>query len=101
PIAPRRFEPHHYWVDVSRVDIPTAALPARRLATAAAEAVFETDVSLDAFPWLTDHRVFDEWVVPGSFHVAAALAALDRLGLARSMLREIVFVAPLVLEGTG
>lgn len=42
--------------------------------------VFESEVSLKQFPFLADHVIYDEVVVPGAFHLSLLFAAAQQLG---------------------
>ena len=55
-------------------------------------------LSLDAWPWLADHRIHGEIVIPGALHLAALLAiAQERLGLAQVTLTDVRFLRALTL----
>ncbi|MDV9178721.1 polyketide synthase dehydratase domain-containing protein, partial [Streptomyces sp. W16] len=103
------FERASYWEEFG----PPASVPAEagdesapaptegtRLALAGQEAVFTRTLTPDA-PVLRDHKVFDEVVVPGAWHLAAALSALAGTGSARPEVRNVSFLAPLTLPGGG
>lgn len=60
---------------------------------------YENRISLESLPFLEDHKVFDRYVVPGAFHVAAMLtAAREHLGVQAVTLRDVMFRRALVLE---
>ncbi|HEX8107723.1 MAG TPA: acyltransferase domain-containing protein, partial [Kofleriaceae bacterium] len=62
------------------------------------EAIFESEISLDALPFLTDHRIDHEVVVPGASHVVRLLCAAEQLhGAAACALDGVSFPAALVL----
>nr|BFE52025.1 hypothetical protein GCM10017745_54520 [Saccharothrix mutabilis subsp. capreolus] len=51
---------------------------------------WQSDVGLDAHPWLADHRVHDVPVLPGAAYVELALAAADVLGAPHEV-RDVTF----------
>src|SRR5262249_37418198 len=61
------------------------------------ETVIATALSTALFPFLADHRVLGEVVVPAACYLAMMLNGADRLGQAATRLEEVFFVAPLVL----
>jgi len=69
------FERQRFWLKDAA---PQAANPllARRTQSPLLDAiVFEGALSVTTAPFLADHRIFGEIVVPGAFHVAAVLGA--------------------------
>lgn len=108
PFARRRFWPEA--AAPSRRDglrgVQTLALPllARRLRSAAlADTLFETVFSLQAMPFLGDHRVFGRLVVSGASHLSMVLSAAARTeGLgAACCLSEVLFPMALVVPEEG
>jgi myxalamid-type polyketide synthase MxaB len=61
------------------------------------ETLLETEFSTAALPFLADHRVFDEVVVPGASHIAMLLSGAELMGLPACQLEDVVFPAPLIL----
>ncbi|HEX7843259.1 MAG TPA: SDR family NAD(P)-dependent oxidoreductase, partial [Kofleriaceae bacterium] len=62
------------------------------------DAIFESEISLDALPFLTDHRIAHEVVVPGASHVVRLLCAAEQIhGAAACTLEDVSFPAALVL----
>ncbi|MFE4335989.1 type I polyketide synthase [Streptomyces sp. NPDC056831] len=61
--------------------------------------VFTSRLSLRTHPWLADHAVLDEVVLPGAAYVELAIRAGDSVGCGR--LDELVLEAPLVLPVRG
>ena len=60
---------------------------------------FEVQLSVDRFPYLAEHLIFDRIVVPGAFHVSVVLSAAEQLfGLGPCQINEIVFPKAVVLE---
>ena len=64
------------------------------------DAPFETELSAERPPWLSDHRVFGRVVVPGAFYGAQAVAALRPGGEEQGPVRveDVRFERPLVLS---
>ncbi|HEY8985400.1 MAG TPA: beta-ketoacyl synthase N-terminal-like domain-containing protein [Streptomyces sp.] len=103
------FQRDHYWLTA-----PATAADARALGVnaaghpilGAAVELPDTDgvvltgrVSLDTHPWLGDHRVLDQVVVPGAALVEMAIRAGDEVGC--GTLEELISYAPLVLAEHG
>src|SRR5262249_17423465 len=63
------------------------------------ETVIATALSTALFPYLAEHRVLGEVVVPAACYLAMMLNGAARLGQAAARLEEVFFVAPLVLAG--
>ena len=95
-VEPHPFERRRFWVGPASP--VTTELPERRIETPAVAGLFETTVSLARFDELRDHRVFDEFVVPGSFHVAATLRATTELANLPVALTNIAFDEALQLD---
>ncbi|MDP8242493.1 MAG: type I polyketide synthase [Candidatus Hinthialibacter antarcticus] len=80
---------------------PIHSLLHRRIDCAAHdnEWLFETDVSLAAFPYLRDHAVFGEWVLPAAFYLETARAGLHQALPDQTLqLSSIQFHQPCILE---
>uniref|UniRef100_UPI0038993655 SDR family NAD(P)-dependent oxidoreductase n=1 Tax=Allokutzneria albata TaxID=211114 RepID=UPI0038993655 len=102
------FQRRRYWLDggnaadvasagLESVDHPLlgAAVPL----AASAGYVFTSKVSVHTHPWLADHVVRGEILVPGTAFVEWALRAGDETGC--QLVEELVLVAPLVLPSSG
>jgi acyl transferase domain-containing protein/acyl carrier protein len=61
------------------------------------ETILATSVTTSGFPYLADHRVFGEVVVPGSFFLAMMLSGAEFLGLRSCQMDDVIFMAPLGL----
>ncbi|PWQ99246.1 type I polyketide synthase [Leucothrix arctica] len=61
------------------------------------ETILETSFSLEALPFLKDHTVFEEYVVPGASHLSVILSGADLLGMPSCQLEDVIFPGPLVL----
>ncbi|HEX2691985.1 MAG TPA: SDR family NAD(P)-dependent oxidoreductase, partial [Kofleriaceae bacterium] len=108
PLPSYPWQRERFWVDVpapsarprSRRSSPeTAPLLGDPLRSPALDdAIFESEVSLAALPFLTDHRIDHEVVVPGASHVVRLLCAAEELhGTAACELEDVAFPAALVL----
>jgi myxalamid-type polyketide synthase MxaB len=61
------------------------------------ETIFATPCSTVVLPYLADHRILGEVVVPAGCYLAMMLNGARRLGHAACRLEDVFFVAPLVL----
>lgn len=61
------------------------------------EILFESDFSLAALPFLADHKVYGEMVVPGACYLATVLSAADLMGKTACQLEDILFPGAMVL----
>ncbi|OQX16393.1 MAG: hypothetical protein BWK73_04140 [Thiothrix lacustris] len=61
------------------------------------ETILETAFSTAALPFLQDHKVFEEIVVPGASHLAVILSGAELLGMNACQLEDVIFPAPLTL----
>lgn len=78
----------------------TAPLLGQRIPLAGIDSLFywDTTISLDAFPYLQDHRAHGEVVLPGAAYVELVLEAVTSLGLhGTPVLSAIHFLQPVVL----
>ncbi len=91
------FERRPLWNKVSQ---PLSSTPrfralGLRLASGSVDALFRLEVNPVHQPFLLDHRVFGDLIVPGTYHVALALSALAESG--GSVLEKVTFFSPLRL----
>ena len=100
------FQRQRYWVDEARKGRAEPARPGRWLLSGyplevPGEVLHQVvPVGVARQPYLADHVVHGEVVVPGAFHLAVLLAiASDRFGASSASLREVQFIRPLVLAG--
>ena len=88
-----------YWNEsaASRARIGVAAEPATdrapahpllQIPTDGAGLSFESELTEQLIPWLTDHRVAGEVIVPGAAYVETALAAAERAAQGRHVILE-------------
>ncbi|HEV3361047.1 MAG TPA: SDR family NAD(P)-dependent oxidoreductase [Pseudonocardiaceae bacterium] len=107
PLPTYPFQSRRYWLDDAPRTVPTdlagAGLerPAHPLIGAGVQLadtdghLFTARLSLDALPWLADHAVGDEVVLPGTAILELALRAGEQVGA--EWVDELVLEAPLVL----
>ncbi|PWQ99245.1 type I polyketide synthase [Leucothrix arctica] len=62
------------------------------------ETLFESSVSLQGLPYLKDHRVFDEYVVPGATYLACVASAASVAKQPGYQLTNVMFPAAMVLK---
>ncbi|CAL9641592.1 SDR family NAD(P)-dependent oxidoreductase [Streptomyces sp. enrichment culture] len=101
------FQRSHYWLtsDTSRRDIGAVGLTAAghpllgAVVEGAAGTVFTGRVSLATHPWLADHEVAGDAVLPGAVFVELAVHAADQVGC--GTVRELTVRTPLVLPEHG
>ncbi|MFJ4500818.1 SDR family NAD(P)-dependent oxidoreductase [Streptomyces sp. NPDC088864] len=103
------FQRTRYWVDAAKPATDAVAvgqdafdhpLLAAVVASPDSEAVTLTArVSLDAQPWVADHAVHGNVLLPGTGFVELALQAADHVGC--GLLEELTLYAPLVLPERG
>jgi myxalamid-type polyketide synthase MxaE and MxaD len=83
------------------VDVDTSAvrpLAGDRLLTPGQEVHFVGKVGVADMPYLEDHRVFGQVVVPGAFHLATVLSVADELvGEGGCVVEDLAFAQALVL----
>jgi acyl transferase domain-containing protein/thioester reductase-like protein len=107
PLPTYPFQGRRYWLDeaprTEPTDLAAAGLerPAHPLIGAGVQLadtdghLFTARLSLDALPWLADHAVGDEVVLPGAAVLELALRAGEQVGA--EWVDELVLEAPLVL----
>ncbi|MFD9740512.1 SDR family NAD(P)-dependent oxidoreductase, partial [Umezawaea sp. NPDC059074] len=107
PLPTYAFDLQRFWLTgsattgaVSAAGLTPAGHPLLGAAVPLPEGVVLTgQVSLAAFPWLADHRVWGTVVLPGTAFVDLALRAADEVDCRR--LDELVLEAPLLLPDQG
>ena len=65
------------------------------------ETVVSTPLGIAEQPYLADHKVFDEIVVPGAAWLAMLASATELMGWPACRLDQVYFLQPLVLPETG
>jgi acyl transferase domain-containing protein len=95
------FQRQRYWVDTPkrRRAVDAHPLLGERHTSARGEVTFESELSTEEQPWLSDHHVFERLVAPGALHGALATAAFAELGGAGAVaVSQVQLHAPLILE---
>ncbi|CAN5134352.1 hypothetical protein BH11PSE11_BH11PSE11_04970 [soil metagenome] len=82
-----------------RIDGP--ALPGVRIASPVAQTLYETQVSTRSMPFLADHVVFSQVVVPGAMHAVMVLAALRAEGRSTPAIEDLVFEQAMTVPDGG
>jgi mycoketide-CoA synthase len=103
------FQRERFWLeggvgvgDLSRVGLEAAEHPLLGAVVELPDGegwVFSGRLSLESFPWLADHGVFDSVLLPGTAFVELAVCAGGRAGLER--VEELTLHVPLVLAEEG
>lgn len=99
------FQRQRHWIDApaaGAVDRPVAVghpLVGRRISTPLSDVPFEAWVGLDRLPWLADHRVHDQPVLPAAAYLEAAIAGFSELTGAQAAiaLRDVTFERPFIV----
>ncbi|WP_086824098.1 type I polyketide synthase [Allokutzneria sp. NRRL B-24872] len=101
------FQRRRYWLESAVADVASAGLDAvdhpllgaALPLAASAGYVFTSKVSTHTHPWLADHMVRGDILVPATAFVEWAVRAGDETGC--QLVEELVLVAPLVLPSAG
>jgi acyl transferase domain-containing protein/acyl-CoA synthetase (AMP-forming)/AMP-acid ligase II len=100
-----RFQGRRHWLAAVAAprDAVALAFPGRRTASPLlSHTLFELRYDTFSLPWLAEHRVFDQVVVPGAAHVSLVLeAARSVLGESRCSLDDVLFSQALVVPEPG
>ena len=108
PLPTYPFHRQRYWIDSAPrtppLPIPSSGKEIHPLLTQTGQSplvrdiLFEAEISTAQLPFLADHTVYNEIVVPGGFHVALALEAAGlAFPSATCMLAEVSFEEALML----
>ncbi len=87
------FQRQRYWFQPQ--ETPPASLVGERIELATGDTLFRGRLDTGRLPFLGDHVVLGETIVPGASHIVMLLAACG------AALRDIVFAAPLKLPDGG
>ncbi|HVK68394.1 MAG TPA: SDR family NAD(P)-dependent oxidoreductase, partial [Polyangium sp.] len=106
PLPTYPWQREHYWIEAGRAvrGLTSTGHPllGARVPVAGTSTVFEAALGLAAAPYLVDHRVYDQLVVPGAGVLELALAAaVAQDGAQPSRLQGLVIQSPLVVPERG
>ena len=92
------FQRTRHWVEATKRLRYTAGhpLPGVRHESARGGALFESEISLSAPAWLSDHRVFGRVVAPGAMYAAMAAMALYSEGTGSVIMEDMQLHSPLI-----
>ncbi|WP_455754613.1 SDR family NAD(P)-dependent oxidoreductase [Streptomyces roseolus] len=97
------FQTQRYWLEsgpAAPVDSSGHPLLGAAVTVAGSDdTLFTSRISRHTHPWLSDHRVLDTDLFPGTGFVELATAAGERLGAGR--VEDLTLAAPLVLPASG
>ena len=72
-------------------------LPGRQIRVAAEDMFFEIEVNSRTMPYLKDHQIYGEMVIPGAFHISSVLSAAEKaFGKSQCRLEDVNFFQALV-----
>nr|CAD19087.1 StiC protein [Stigmatella aurantiaca Sg a15] len=105
------FQRERFWIDrgsrrsarepvetSSREASPSVLLGRRVRSPALEQIVFESEFNTARLPFLSDHRIYGEVVVPGACHLAMVISAgLELFGAGPLVLKDVVFPQPLIV----
>lgn len=99
------FQRQYFWIDQSsanrkRTGALSPLIDKMVRSPLIKETLFESSVSLQRLPYLKDHRVFDEYVVPGAAYLAYVASAASLLQHSHYQLKDVMFPAAMVLKPT-
>jgi acyl transferase domain-containing protein len=104
-----QFQRERYWIDTEiQAEVsaenanpapPDTALPGRRVPSPLPDLQFECLTGVPIWPQLADHRVFEQVIVPGAWHLALVLAGVRQAcGTAEVKLNDVLFPCALSLN---
>lgn len=96
--AKSEFTPHAQTLSHQK---PAHPLLGHWLDTPLPQRLFETWMTIEALPFLADHVVFGEVVVPGAMHVVLALIAAQVAAIPSPALDDVVFAQALTVPPEG
>lgn len=99
PVTP--MEPYATWRPRSTGGNSVSTLPGADMSGPPPDARYRLVTGLRRHPWLGDHRVNGQALVPGAFQIATMLAALRKTHPNAEGLRDIAFTHPFALDEQG
>ena len=101
PLPTYPWDKARYWLEPATAEAgPTHALHGRRVQSPGRDALFVCPVGVEHQPYLVDHQVFGDVVMPGAFYVTALLsAATEVLAGAEVTLEQVEIPRALPLTG--
>ena len=104
PLPTYPFERQRYWIEASqRSSTPKIhpLLSHKLQSPLLRETWFESYCSLDELPFLKEHRVYHEIVVPGAFHLALLLGATElTFNTNGCILQDVIFPQAMIMAET-
>ncbi|MGH7031507.1 MAG: polyketide synthase dehydratase domain-containing protein, partial [Stellaceae bacterium] len=94
------FQRQRYWLRPAAAVVEDRALAGERIELASGAILFRGRLDPQRLPFLWEHIVLGETVVPGAHHLVTLLAATG-LAATGAALRDVVFAAPLRLPPDG
>ncbi|MFN8494509.1 MAG: SDR family NAD(P)-dependent oxidoreductase [Caldilineaceae bacterium] len=97
------FQRQRYWLDRSTISdlqprVLAPLLDRQMNLPSLGQTVFETAFSIERFPWLRDHLVYGQCVVPGAAHLAMVLNSVPlTANAAACVLEDVLFPSALIL----
>ncbi len=104
------FQRKRYWFQTSR-DIGAnhavaksraerdTLLPGRQIRVATEDIFFEIEINSRTMPYLKDHQIYAEMVIPGAFHISLALSVAEKVfGKGECLLEDVNFFQALVTQ---
>ncbi|MEH2361779.1 type I polyketide synthase [Nostoc sp.] len=99
------FERQRYWIEARQRQFTAKIHPllsSKFQSPLLQETFFESDCSLDELPFLQDHKVYEQVVVPGAFHLALLLGASElTFNTKGCVIQDVVFTQAMVMPETG
>lgn len=99
------FERQRYWIASHQRQSATKIHPllsSKFQSPLLQETLFESDCSLDELPFLQDHKIYNQVVVPGAFHLALLLGSGELTFSTKGcILQDVVFTQAMVMPETG